>query len=144
VHGLGFMAFGLEVQKFLNIEWFFDWKIKLNRSWKFRRNWNMPLIHTLQNNLHMLSFPILWWVHTWANGTGHTSLYYFWSNQKIIEVSIPWYYLFSWSSLTLKYQSELILGKNKFINLKPINPKPLILIKKLRFSRCWTGILILI
>jgi len=48
------------VQKFLNIEWFFHWKlngakvpefwmifslkIKLNCSWNFRRNWNVPLV----------------------------------------------------------------------------------------------------
>ncbi len=30
-------------------------------------------IHTLQNNFHKLSFPILEWVHTWANCTGHTA-----------------------------------------------------------------------
>jgi hypothetical protein len=105
----GVWTWGAEVLECWMISWL---KIKLNRSWKFRRNWNMPLIHTLQNNLHLLSFPILWWVHTCANGTCHTSLYLFLSNQKIIEVSIPWYYLFSWSGLTLKYQSELILGKN--------------------------------
>jgi hypothetical protein len=28
-------------------------------------------IHTLQNNVHMLSFLTL--VHTWTNGTGHTN-----------------------------------------------------------------------
>jgi hypothetical protein len=27
VHGLGSMTFGLVVQKFLNIEWFFHWKL---------------------------------------------------------------------------------------------------------------------
>jgi hypothetical protein len=32
LHVLGSMAFGLAVQKFLNIEWFFHWKIKLNHS----------------------------------------------------------------------------------------------------------------
>ncbi len=37
------------------------------------------LIYTLQNNVHMLSFPILQWVHTWKEEsiedvvTGHTS-----------------------------------------------------------------------
>ncbi len=36
VHGLGFMVFGLAVQKFLNIEWFLQWK--------FQRNWNVPLM----------------------------------------------------------------------------------------------------
>jgi hypothetical protein len=35
--------------------------------WLFKK-----LIHTLQNNVHMLSFLILQWVHTW-NSTGHTS-----------------------------------------------------------------------
>jgi hypothetical protein len=34
VHQLGFMAFGLAVQKFLDIEWFLDWKLKLNRNLK--------------------------------------------------------------------------------------------------------------
>jgi hypothetical protein len=42
VHGLDSMTFGLGVQKFLNIEWFLH--IKLIRSWKFRRNWNVPLV----------------------------------------------------------------------------------------------------
>jgi hypothetical protein len=32
VHGLGSMVFGLGVRKFLNIEWFSHWKLKLNRS----------------------------------------------------------------------------------------------------------------
>jgi hypothetical protein len=27
VHGLGSMVFGLAMQKFLNIEWFFHWKL---------------------------------------------------------------------------------------------------------------------
>ncbi len=36
VHGLGSMTFGLAVQKFLNIKWFFHWK--LNCSWQFQRN----------------------------------------------------------------------------------------------------------
>ncbi len=36
--------------------------------WLFKK-----LINTLQNNDHMLSLPILLWVHTWANSTGHTS-----------------------------------------------------------------------
>ncbi len=42
-YGLGFKTFGLVVQKFLNIEWFFT-NLKKNRSWKFRRNWNVPLV----------------------------------------------------------------------------------------------------
>jgi hypothetical protein len=47
VHGLGSMTFGLVVQKFLNIKWFFHWKlnwIKLNHSWNFWRNWNVSLV----------------------------------------------------------------------------------------------------
>jgi len=36
--------------------------------WLFKKS-----IHTLQNNVHMLSLPILLWVHTWANNTDHTS-----------------------------------------------------------------------
>jgi len=43
VHGIGSMTFGLAVQKFLNIEWFLL-KIKLNCSWKFWRNWNVPVV----------------------------------------------------------------------------------------------------
>ncbi len=35
--------------------------------WLFKKS-----IHTLQNNVHMLSLTVLSWVHTWANGTGHT------------------------------------------------------------------------
>ncbi len=43
VHRLGSITFGLAVQKFLN--WMISsLKIKLNRSWKFRRNWNVPLV----------------------------------------------------------------------------------------------------
>ncbi len=41
VHQLGSMTFGLAMQKFLNIEWFFSLTIKLNCSWKFRRNWSL-------------------------------------------------------------------------------------------------------
>ncbi len=45
VHGLNSMMFGLAVQKFLNTEWFFiENKIKLNRSWKFQKSWNVPLV----------------------------------------------------------------------------------------------------
>jgi hypothetical protein len=44
VHALGSMMFGLAVQKFLNIEWFSSLKIKLNCSWEFLRNWNVPLV----------------------------------------------------------------------------------------------------
>jgi hypothetical protein len=36
-----------------------------------RKNLFKKLIHTLQNNVHMLSFPILQWVHTWANTSIH-------------------------------------------------------------------------
>ncbi len=42
VHQLGSMTFGLAVQKFLKM--ISSLKIKLNRSWKFRRNWNVPLV----------------------------------------------------------------------------------------------------
>jgi hypothetical protein len=31
-------------------------------------------IYTLQKQCCMLSFLILQWVHTWANGTGHSSI----------------------------------------------------------------------
>jgi hypothetical protein len=51
VHGLGSMAFGLAVQKFLNIEWFL-------LPWKFRRIWNVP----------WLLFERSWW-------TGFSGIY---------------------------------------------------------------------
>ncbi len=41
VHGLGSMKFGLAMQKFLNIEQIFHWKLN---SQKFLRNWNVPLV----------------------------------------------------------------------------------------------------
>jgi hypothetical protein len=44
VHGLGPMTFGLVAQKFLNIEWFSSLKMKLNHSWKFRKNWYVSLV----------------------------------------------------------------------------------------------------
>ncbi len=34
----------LAVQKFLIIEWLLHWKFNSNRSWKFWRNWNVPLV----------------------------------------------------------------------------------------------------
>jgi hypothetical protein len=40
-------------------------KIKLNCSWKFRRNWNVPLVLLERSG---------WRGNTWANGTGHTSI----------------------------------------------------------------------
>jgi hypothetical protein len=39
----GFVALGLVVQKFLNIEWFSSLEIILNGSWNFWRNWNVCL-----------------------------------------------------------------------------------------------------
>jgi hypothetical protein len=61
VHMLGSMTFGLVVQKFLNIENVVTLEgLPFNSSmisfhiWLFKKS-----IHTLQNNVHMLSFPIL-------------------------------------------------------------------------------------
>jgi hypothetical protein len=61
VHGLGSMMFGLVVQKFLNIENVVTLEgLPFNSSmisfhiWLFKKS-----IHTLQNNVHMLSLPIL-------------------------------------------------------------------------------------
>jgi hypothetical protein len=61
VHGFGSMTFGLVVQKFLNIENVITLEgLPFNSSvisfhiWLFKKS-----IHTLQNNVHMLSFPIL-------------------------------------------------------------------------------------
>ncbi len=44
VHGLGSMMFGLVVQKVLEYWMISSLKIKLNHSWKFQRNWNVPLV----------------------------------------------------------------------------------------------------
>jgi hypothetical protein len=45
VHGLGSITFGLAVQKVLEYWMISSLKIsKLNCSWKFRRNWNVPLV----------------------------------------------------------------------------------------------------
>ncbi len=67
VHGLVSMMFGLVVQKFLNIEWFLHWKIKLNRSWKFLRNWKVPLVLLERswwagfNWIYMVKFGLRMW-----------------------------------------------------------------------------------
>ncbi len=44
VHGLGSMTFGLAVAKVLECWVISSLKIKLNRSWNFWRNWNVPLV----------------------------------------------------------------------------------------------------
>jgi hypothetical protein len=43
VHGYS-MMFGFAVQKFFENWMISSLKIKLNRSWKFQRNWNVPLV----------------------------------------------------------------------------------------------------
>jgi hypothetical protein len=104
VHGLGSMMVGLVVQKFLNVEWFFHWK--LNRSWKFQRNWNVPLVLLEKswwvrfNGIYLVRFGFRLWEilifkwflllkilinskkpgwrcdNTYANGTSHTRTIY--------------------------------------------------------------------
>ncbi len=61
MHGLGSMTFGLVEQKFLNIENVvtleglpFNSGMISFHIWLFKKS-----IHTLQNNVEMLSFPIL-------------------------------------------------------------------------------------
>jgi hypothetical protein len=44
VHGLISMAFWLAMQKVLEYWMISSLKIKLNSIWKFRRNWNVPLV----------------------------------------------------------------------------------------------------
>jgi hypothetical protein len=64
----------------------FSLRIKLNHSWKFQRNWNVPLVQLERswwagfNGIYLVRFGFkIWeilifkWFHTWANGTGHTS-----------------------------------------------------------------------
>jgi hypothetical protein len=94
-----FVRFGFRIWEIVISKWFLPLKIQINSKksgfgrkielknvitleglpfnssmisfhiWMFKKS-----IHTLQNNVHMLTFPILQWVHTWANGIGHTSL----------------------------------------------------------------------
>jgi len=65
VHGLGSMMFGLAMQKFLNIEWFFHWK--LNYSWKIQRNWNVSLLFLEKswwerfNGIYLVRFGFRMW-----------------------------------------------------------------------------------
>jgi hypothetical protein len=42
--GFGSMVFGLVVQKLLNIEWLLYWELNYKCSYKFQRNWNVPLV----------------------------------------------------------------------------------------------------
>ncbi len=62
VHGLGSMMFGLVMQKFLNIEWFLHKNKNKNHSWKFWRNWNVPLVFLERswwvrfNGIHLVKF----------------------------------------------------------------------------------------
>jgi hypothetical protein len=49
--------------------------------WLFKKS-----IHTLQNNVRMLSFPILYWVDTWANDMSHTNLLYEWNFETTNEL----------------------------------------------------------
>jgi hypothetical protein len=53
----------------------FSLKMKLNRSWKFRRNWNMCLMLLERSWWAGFNGKISWgWGNTWANCTGHTSI----------------------------------------------------------------------
>jgi hypothetical protein len=62
VHGLSSITFGLVVQKVLEYWMISSLKIKLNCSWKFRRNWTMPLVFMERswwagfNGIHLLRF----------------------------------------------------------------------------------------
>jgi hypothetical protein len=47
LHGLGSMIFGAKVLEYWMNS---SLKIKLNRSWKFRRNWNVPLFVLLERS----------------------------------------------------------------------------------------------
>ncbi len=64
---LGSMMFGRMVQKFLNMEWFLQSKLKLNRSWRFQRNWNVPLVFLERswwagfNGIYLVRFGFRMW-----------------------------------------------------------------------------------
>jgi hypothetical protein len=59
MHGLGSMTFGLVVQKVLNNKWFLHWK--------FRRNWNVPLVLLERswraefNEIYLIMFGFRMW-----------------------------------------------------------------------------------
>jgi hypothetical protein len=67
VHWLGFMAFGLAVQKVLEYWMISSLKIKLNHTWKFRRNWNVPLVFLERswwagfNGIYLVRFGFRMW-----------------------------------------------------------------------------------
>jgi hypothetical protein len=67
VHGLGSMTFGLAVQKVLEYWMISSLKIKLYRSWKFWRNWNVPLVMLERscwvgfNGIYLVRFGFRMW-----------------------------------------------------------------------------------
>jgi hypothetical protein len=98
-NGIYLVRFGFRMWKILILKWFMPHensnKLQKTKFWKEKSVENvvtlegLPFnssmisihiwlfkksIHTLQNNVHMLNFHILYWVHTWANDTCHISL----------------------------------------------------------------------
>jgi hypothetical protein len=61
------MMFGLVVQKFLEYWIISSLKIKLNHSWKLRRNWNVPLVLLKRswwarfNGIYLVRFGFRMW-----------------------------------------------------------------------------------
>jgi hypothetical protein len=67
VHGLGSMMFGLAGQKVLEYWMISSLKIKWSCSWKFRRNWNVPLMFLERswwagfNGIYLVRFGFRTW-----------------------------------------------------------------------------------
>jgi len=61
-------------KKFSSIEWFSSLKNKLNHSWNFRRNWNVPLVLLERswwagfNGIYLVRFGFRMWGRYWFLG----------------------------------------------------------------------------
>jgi hypothetical protein len=67
VRELGSMMFGFWAQMFLILGLIFSLKIKLNHTWKFQRNWNVPLVFLERswwsriNEIYLVTFGFKMW-----------------------------------------------------------------------------------
>ncbi len=64
VHGLGSMTFGLAMQMLFEYSTIFSLKMKLNCSWKFWMNWNVPLVllgWAIFNGIYLVRFGFKMW-----------------------------------------------------------------------------------
>jgi len=115
VHGLGSTTFGLEYWMISSL------KIKLNHSWKFRRNWKVPLVLLERswwagfNGIYLVRFEFrMWeiWSFEWISAVENSNKFQrtrFWKEKSVEDeftlgpttqatlilmsyaTSIPWY-----------------------------------------------------